>query len=293
METNNKNIVRLYDGHAGLMSLELDSGTSEMASRAVEEMDLETRKLPIIFYSRNGSALTRLASFRKLVIDRASLGKGEFLISTDESGPARLNGEPILGSLGTAMFLGIDFELDLAHRKLNIFSPRHCKGSVVYWAKDWGSAPLFIGDTGNLYFPVELEHKRVQAGFSPGYRYSLLATDVSRRLYGFDASSEGVETVTGPDGEVKARYRAMRLTAASMEVKNTRIELVDPPGWANGKPSRFRCLLTARNWEATGYSNCGNVVPMYLGRNLLERLRFYFATSERVVYFTLADTTTP
>jgi len=32
---------------------------------------------------------------------------------------------------------------------------------------------------------------------------------------------------------------------------------------------------------------------MYLGRNVLERLRFYFATRERIVYFTLAEATMP
>jgi hypothetical protein len=191
------------------------------------------------------------------------------------------------------VFLGIDFELDLARRKLNVFSPKHCKGQVVYWAKEWGSAPLFIGQQDNFYFPVELEHKKIQAAFSPSDLYSQLATDVTRRLYGFDASSEGVETVIGPKGEVKARYRAMQLTAPSMEVSNTKIELIDPPWWVNGKPSRSRCSLTTAGREGAGYASCGNIVPMYLGRNVLERLRFYFATNEKVVYFTLADASTP
>ena len=35
----------------------------------------------------------------------------------------------------------------------------------MYWAKDWGTAPLYLGKHGSLYFSVELSFERCELGF--------------------------------------------------------------------------------------------------------------------------------
>ncbi len=39
----------------------------------------------------------------------------------------------VVGVIGTDLLGKFDVDLDIAHKKLNLFSPDHCKGQVVYW----------------------------------------------------------------------------------------------------------------------------------------------------------------
>jgi len=196
------------------------------------------------------------------------------------------NGKPVFGVLGSESFAGVDFELDFSRGKLNFFSQDHCPGRVVYWADDWGSAPLLVSKLGTFYFPVELEGQKVEATFASAEPLTRLTTDVAKRLYGFDEKSPGVEVEVLPGyRRPVAHYRAMQLTAPEMLVKNVHVRLAKRPSGV------CPLLMPAPESGAVGY-DC-NSYPMALGRNVLSKLRLYFALRERKLYFTLADRTFP
>ena len=150
----------------------------------------------------------------------------------------------------------------------------------MYWSDTYASAPLYRGKLGELYFPMELEGKKVQTTISPSDRFTTLTTDVTRLFYGFDESSPGVEAEREAD-DVTYHYRAMQLTAPGLTVSNAKIRLRKPQ-------KGCQLELPARRTSGAGYE-CMGAHPMKLGRNVLQKLRLYFATKEKRLYFTSAE----
>jgi hypothetical protein len=176
----------------------------------------------------------------------------------------------------------VDFELDFANNKLNLFSSDHCPGKVVYWSDSEASVPYTFDGIGVLIFPVELDGKSVEASIEAGGSKTRLHTDVSKKLYGFDENSEGIriEQAVGSDKAV-AHYRAMKMTARGLSVINADVDLI--PGPKN-------CIISRSGPEhAAGYENCYGNPPLTLGIEILRHLRLYFATKEHILYFTAAE----
>jgi len=194
---------------------------------------------------------------------------------------------PIVGALGLDVFAGIDFELDLAHGKLRLFSQDHCPNHVVYWTNEYAAVPLHRTELGTFTFPMELEGRSVEAILAPGEAATAVSTDVTKSIYGFDKDSPGIQTDVEPDGKESNHYIAMKMTAPGLTVKNPRIKLTKPPDAAVG----CRLNTSKRRAEGAGYEDCLGPVPLKVGRSLLRELRLYFATKENVVYFSAANAT--
>lgn len=65
------------------------------------------------------------------------------------SEPATFDQRPIVGEIGMDVLSTVDFELDIAHGKLNLFSQDHCPGQVVYWSGPVASIALKRSDLGD------------------------------------------------------------------------------------------------------------------------------------------------
>jgi hypothetical protein len=278
--------IKLND-QPGYMSLDLGSAISIINKATVESLKLSTRELPTEVYI-NKSKARNFAEYKSLALGAVRFGKGSFLADPRDKEAGVVNGQPLFGSIGTDALGAVDFELDLAHRKLNLFSPDRCPGNPVYWSDTVASAPLYRGDLGTMYFPIELESKKVEATFAPSNRTTRLSTDVTKKLYGFDKTSTGIETKPSEDAEGDggsvSHYRAMHLTAPGLSVTDTPIRLSDPNRIGG-------CYLETRGRKGggAGYSGCYNVYPMSLGQNILSKMRLYFAMKEHMLYFTAAD----
>ncbi len=221
-----------------------------------------------------------MAEYEELTVGDLKYSKGFFLVAPMPIDTPVIEGVEVIGWLSGSAFRGVDFELDLAHRKFNVFSQDHCPGEVVYWSDQYSSAELLRGKTGELFFAVELEGKKVYAAISNSRPVTTIGTDVTRAFYGFDKSSPGIEEVRAPDGAAY-HYRAMQLTAPGLTVTNARIQLIDHDGDEcpldrGRKLARYRCV--------GGY-------PMYLGSDVLRQLRLYFARKEGKLYYTSAEAT--
>src|SRR5262249_42095875 len=144
---------------------------------------------------------TYVANFTSLKIGKMRFDSPEKFLGlpvTQKEGRRKQNGRTVFGVLGPDILAAVDFELDLSRGKLNLFSQDHCQGQVVYWADDWGTAQLMAGKLGTIYFAAELEGQKVEATFSLAEPFTRLNTDVTKRLYGFDEQSPGVETGPQP-----------------------------------------------------------------------------------------------
>jgi hypothetical protein len=97
--------------------------------------------------------------------------------------------------------------------------------------------------------------------------------------YSFRRTSPDVEIED--DGVFRRYIVAMQLTAPGLTATNTRVVLV-PAAQCGDRPP----VTGSRIAE-----ECRRPQPLMLGRNILEQLRLYFATKERMLYYTAAEPT--
>lgn len=166
----------------------------------------------------------------------------------------------VFGQLGLDVLNRFDVELDFGHGKVNLFSPDHCKGQVVYWTH---SAPVATAaiELHNQYqftVPMLLDGKTVRAQFS-AFGEGTIDGEIAQRQFGVgqDESSHVFKTL-GFEGLAIANPRlSMRRSSACDEFKG-------PSSYCHGDPE------------------------MTLGIPELRRLRLFMAFSERKLYVTAA-----
>jgi hypothetical protein len=271
--------------HAVTMTLQTSAAYTSLAQPTVEELGLRVKPPPA--RDMKGTSRQYLAGWA--VVDSFSIGgvhfgNAQFAIVPDPyraSPPER----PAVGFLGVDVLSSVDFELDLAHHTLTFYSPDHCPGNVVYWAKAFSSAPLYRDPIGTLYVPLTLDGKVVEAGFNTDGSESMVDMKATRLLYGFDETSADIQTVTDPSGKSVAHYRAMKLTTQGLTVTNANIRLI------SGASKTCSLSIAGRSGHAAGYTACYGVHPLNLGRSVLEKLRIYFSVKEQAIYFTPWDAT--
>jgi Aspartyl protease len=272
----------IVNGKPGRMVLNTGSAYSIFFPRAMSQLSLSPHHLSTangIQYG--GRPVTEAADFRSLVLGSVSLGNGTFILLPKE---VKVPDDDVVGLLAVDAFSHVDFELDLAHNRLSLFSQEHCPGIGAYWSEAYASMPMLQGSLGDWYVPMELEGKKVAASLSTGRPDTTLTTDVTRKLYGFDEKSAGVETEADATGNgTHHQFRAMQFTAPGLTLKNSIITL---------EPAAKCALFTGAgtNGMATYGNSCAGAYPMHIGRRVLEQLRLYFATKEKMLYFTAADT---
>jgi hypothetical protein len=269
-------------GTRAYMVLNMGSAFSNVTESAVGTLALKTKSVPdSVAVHESGKQVKRLATVTSFLLGQAQFNNADFLVLPNESFSSSLADAPIVGFLGMDVFGQVDIELDLAHRKMNLFSQDHCPGQTVYWSDKYASAPIRFGTFGEFYFPMELDGKKLETTLATSRPMTILHTDATRKLYNFDSHSPDIETETDAAGGTTAHYRAMKLSGEGVQIINARIRLVDPV-------PNSSCYLSSRSGAAT-YEGCFGIHPLALGQNVIGRLHLYVATKEKMLYFTPAD----
>jgi hypothetical protein len=270
---------------AAYMYLDMAGLFSSISQQAVDRFALPLTAISKVIEITSGTQPVRhYAVVGDFVLGGIQYPQENFFVDPHSTTSARYGSSEIIGILAIDLLWAMDIELDLAHRKLNLYSPGHCPGQVVYWAPRYEVVPLLRDAFGGFYFPMELDGKKLEATLSTDNSVTTLSTDVTKRVYGFDKESPGIESVTDASGKTTAQYRAMTLTAAALLVTDEKVRLIDPP--ANS------CRLSRKN-DAIGYSGCLYRYPLKLGSDVLAKLHVYIATKENLLYFTDAGATGP
>jgi hypothetical protein len=280
----------VVDGTPAWMTLNIHSSMTVMWRPSAARLRLKMQSLQGFQNIHFGNKqISESAVAQVLALGTLQLLKAQFLLVPVTAAESAELSNPSMdvGALGLDMFSKVDFELDFANKKLNLYSQEHCPGAVVYWADSYASAPFRRGSLGEAYFPFEIEGKKIAASLSTGTSITTLTTDATKRLYGFDEHSADIDTSRDSQGNVTAQYRAMAITTPGLKVTNTQIQLAKPV-------KECSLQLRGRGDGVAQYFNCiGNEAPLHIGLNVLEKLHLYFATRENVLYFTAADAQKP
>jgi hypothetical protein len=276
------------NGRDAWMSLNMGSGMPMIGPAAVEAFHLKTGPAPKDSFI-NGNRVQMQAKADSLRIGNADFAGWMLMVVP---GPARplqgFKGRPMAGAFTSVFFNAVDLELDIGARKLNLFKQASCKGAQVYWGGEASSANLYSDAGGLLYFPLELDGKRVETALNTQDRSSGISERVARDFYGIAIGSPGVtsESRRGPDGMHTVGVKAMALTGRGIDIPALPITI---------EPERAkRCAPTTnRDSGGIGYQGCVGVVPLTIGTDVLAQLHIYMASKEQKIYFTRAGSGAP
>jgi len=263
------------NGVAAFMYIEIASHLSVITQEAVDRMKLPVKAFgPGVEAFSGSQKILNYASIHDFAVGQLAFRDPGLLIDPQITRSASDDSD-VVGSLGNGLLWTMDLELDLAAGKLSFYEPGKCT-HPVYWATEFEVVPLQRNPLGEFYFPMRLDGRKIEATFSTGTSVSTLSTDVTKRVYGFDKDSAGIETEKNSDGMVVASYRAMKMSTSGLSVIDERVSLVDPP---------YRCRLT-RKGDVIGYTGCLYFYPLRLGNSILGHLHIYIDTKANRMYYT-------
>jgi hypothetical protein len=258
------------------MYLEIGSPFSSLSQQTASRFKLLETEMGKVIEVKSGGKRVAQYTDMDFMLGELSYRQARFLIDP-HSETSRYSRPEVIGILGMDLLWKMDLELDLAHHKLNLYDHSHCGNQIFHEATNYGVVPLQRNAFGNIFFPMELDGRKLETLLTTASRETTLSTDAAKRVYGFDKDSSGIESVTDKDGHQTPLYRAMKLTASGLTLTDEKVRLCDPPN--------NTCHL-ARKGEVIGYAGCLYQYPLRLGSDFFSRLHVYINTQENLMYYT-------
>lgn len=200
--------------------------------------------------------------------------------------------DPIGGTIAPDILKTFDLDFDFGRHTLTLYSPKHCKGKVVYWSLTYGSIP-FLDNGGHIVVPAELDGTRIYAIIDTGSSDSLLGEDMARRFFDFSKDNPNAIAIHGAPQDAIVRYRQhfkklvigpVTVTNPVLGVRSDKMEKSYDREAQNDVDPAATDLL---------YGVQMNLPPVIIGMDILRKLHLYVAYGERTLYVTGADAHLP
>lgn len=164
------------------------------------------------------------------------------------------------GLLAGNVLHGYDVEFDFFHEKLNVWSPDHCPGRVVYWADAWAEVPMTIDEAWHVIIPVTLDGHKLKALVDTGAAETVMTAEHAQDIFGWNPST--LKPMRGGGFQ----YPFASLKFEGIEVQHPAIRLI---------PKAF--------------VSSNATTELLLGTTVLRQLRLYIAYKEKMLYLTSAE----
>jgi hypothetical protein len=257
-------------GQPAWMILQTEASVTLIYPNAAEALHLTRRNIDQDYFqmSLGGRRVTQLVSFKPLAIGDLSVARTDFMVDPFPRNDQMYAGRWIAGSLAMDLLWPYDVELDLANKKLVLYPSNSCGGRAVSWSEHYGRMPMNFTAIGNVYFTAEIDGTKLEASIATSSERSAMSIDVARKL--MDSEQVGAPLT-----------KVIKLASGDLVIPET-LQLIGAPEG---------CVLgTAGNPDgALGYSGCYGRYPLVLGRAALRKLHLYFASRERLIYFSPSD----
>ncbi len=221
------------------------------------------------------------------------------------------------GLLGLDFLSNFDVELNFKQMRLNLFSPEHCPGNVVYWGRPYEVLPIVDGDHGFRNFEMQLDGKPVSVSMNIAEEEARMGQADAMAMFGIASGDPRLKLRQDLSVQSDPNIPPDRVPGRP----NYRLTATPPISGANFYDFQFKTLAAGgivfnnlqvllfpqdgaqpcsadgkRIFGGTYVAKCFGYVNLTLGRHELRQLRLYFAFREKNLYVTGADTdaqTTP
>jgi predicted aspartyl protease len=138
---------------------------------------------------------------------------------------------PLDGVLGADTPSSFDIDLDLPGRRMTLYQGQSCAAASPAWAQPYVRIAAGRSPSNRLYFPVQLDGRRISALFDTGAQFSVLSTRTALALGVSEAVLAGDPAVTmrGADGEQLSAHahRFFRLEVDGEVIRNAEIDVTE------------------------------------------------------------------
>jgi hypothetical protein len=188
--------------------------------------------------------------------------------------------QPYSGTLGPDVLQRFDADFDFASGTLNLVSPDHCKGKVVYWtAPAIAVVPIRVAQFGHVFFPMTLDGKRVAVLLDTGSTDTVMNLDVARRVFNVNVNAPDVQKV----GQITGGYTANVYRRRFKKLELDGVVITDPlitllPNMMGPPPAPPTGSFF---WQTDDLRGLPDLI---LGMSVLSKLHVYIAYKERTLY---------
>lgn len=277
-------ITAMIDDKPVALLVDTGGALSSLTKRAVRELNLQTGASRVELRNVAGKSENLEARLPSITLGRLRQEGAYFMVLPGDDDPSGPSIEQFGGILGGEMLRNVDVDFDFAANKLNLISPDHCAGNVVYWqAPALAVVPMTINYANHIIFRMELDGRRVNAMLDTGASTTILNLDVARRTFRVDVNAPDVERVGEVSGGYTASVYRRRFKTMAFEgvtINNPMITMYpDMMGGANlGQQSTGSLIRDER----------GGLPDLILGMSTLSQMHVYIAYKERKLYITAA-----
>ena len=259
------------NGRAMALSVSTGSPGSALSQSTVDALGLETMAMGFRhkglpenretglwmgreYVDLNGRTVDRMATVSEFDLGDIRGRNLEFSVWPENRGL-----RDVAGAIGADILARYDVEIDFAAGRMNLISPRHCPGKVIYWTKSpYASARFHLDRGGHILIPAEIDGVSLDATLATGVSATLMKKATAQRLFGWDRDPP--ELVA--DGPRYFRYPFHTLRFAGATVQNPTVRLADD---------------IHEKWD------------LVLGLSALKPFHVYIAYDEQTIYLTAAD----
>lgn len=250
------------------MLVDTGGAGSMLTAPAAARLGLETHHIGSAeFRMFGGVHIDRYVTAHDIRLGNMKAADYEFQILPDGMSPPGVS-----GTLAPDILLAFDIDFDFANAKLNLISPDHCPGEVVYWTKDpYADLHFHLGPAGSIQITVELNGKSVLADLDTGSSNSSMSLDSAEALFGFSEQSPDLKVAEGVaiNGMTAIRsfvYPFKTLSFGGVTVTNPKMYL-----------------------HRMADSQMAGVPRFLLGMNVLRQLHLYISYRDKTLYITGAS----
>jgi hypothetical protein len=295
------------DGTERLLAVELGAATTGINANLIGELKLDTAPIPgadvpanlndvfmmpassvFIYEDEVFTGGVKTTILRRVTLPEFQMGALDAKALAVTALPGWTNADGIVGILGTGILRHVDVELDFANAKMNLYSPDHCAGKVVYWVNEYAVVPLAINPlTGEITSPMTLDGTTLNVAFSTDPGHGEMSLGVAAKLLGLSVTSPDLKRIEHPypvSGTQWYAYPFKMLSLGGLSIRNPAIDLFA------GDDFCTQDKLHGAVFEPTAKAAamlCASDATIKLAE--LRQLHLFFAFSEKKLYVTAAN----
>jgi hypothetical protein len=195
------------------------------------------------------------------------------------------------GVLAGDLLMLFDVEFDFAKGNLNLFSPDHCPGKVVYWTQagyaeipfHLASGPIATND--HIDFDMTLDGHDLVTEFDTGSTWTWIRHKAATQVFSLDDTSPGMRRLPDSPDEFPNFVKQFNLLQiGGVAVNNPEIEII-----TDHSDDAFRMAHSEKSRDDPIYGAHIEFEPLTLGMNVIRKLHVYIAYKEHKLYVTGAD----
>ncbi|HUO90900.1 MAG TPA: pepsin/retropepsin-like aspartic protease family protein [Rhizomicrobium sp.] len=273
----------LIAGVPKLMLLDTGGAMTEITTEAADELHLVRRRGNFRLYNMYGEYSDQFAE-SSLTIGPLEADAMALAIAPG----SRIFGEDrgIAGVLAPDILKNYDIDIDFGGDRLNLFSPDHCEGKVVYWpAPSVAVIPMRVLHSGHIVVPVTLDGQPVTAILDTGAYHTTLTVPIAENQFHLRLGSSEAPVsghLTGKPNAPTYRHIFRSLAFEGIVVNNLQVEIIPDLMHqvvidAAAPPTGTR-IADPRKMEADA--------SMLIGMNILRHFHIYIAYREEKLYVT-------